>query len=333
MSSEGHRYFLGIDVGGTKSHALVADQDGEVVGFSQAGPGNWESVGYDGLTNVLKEISSHALSMAGIEVHDLAGVGMGLAGYDWPEQKQAHLSAIAPLGLACPVQIVNDSVLGIIAGADAGWGISIVSGTGCNCRGWSRDHRREGRVVGGANHWSGEAAGGYDILARAMREVTYEWDQRGPATALSTVFLEYTGAKDLDELIGGLYVGRYNYDASMLMRIFEVAHQGDPQAIEVMRWAGQELGGMAVGVVNQLGLQADEFDVVLIGSIYDGHPAITESLAATLNAVAPGARLVRLNVPPVVGGVLLGMEAAGVEFLAKRQRLIHSTDRMLKASR
>jgi N-acetylglucosamine kinase-like BadF-type ATPase len=332
MSNKERSYFLGIDVGGTKSHALVSDRDGEVVGFSQAGPGNWESVGYDGLTNVLKEISSQALNMADIEVHDLAGVGMGLAGYDWPDQKQAHLSAIAPLGLTCPVQIVNDSILGIIAGSAAGWGISIVSGTGCNCRGWSRDHQREGRVVGGANHWSGEAAGGYDILARAMRAVTFEWNQRGPATALSAIFLDYTGAQDLDDLIGGLYVGRFNFDTSLLMRIFEVAHQGDQQAVDVMRWAGQELGGMAVGVVNQLGLQSDEFDVVLIGSIYDGHPAIKESLAATLHAVAPGARLIRLNVPPVVGGVLLGMEAAGYEFHGKRQRLIHSTDSMLNHS-
>jgi hypothetical protein len=98
-----------------------------------------------------------------------------------------------------------------------------------------------------------------------------------------------------------------------------------------MRWAGQELGGMAVGVINQLDLQEERFDVVLIGSIFDGHPAIKDSLGETIHHVAPGGRLVRLNVPPVVGGVVLGMEAAGVDFRALRPRLIESTEILLKA--
>jgi len=323
------RFFLGVDVGGTKTHALVADENGTALGFVQAGPGNWEAVGYDGLTQTLKEVTTRALAEAGLRIEQIAGAGMGLAGYDWPSQKQAHLDAIHPLGLLCPLQIVNDAVLGILAGSEEGWGISVVSGTGCNCRGLSRDHRREGRVVGGAGHWSGEAAGGFDILARAMRAVTFEWSKRGPATALSSAFLAHTGAKDLDDLIEGAYVGRYGFDPAMIMLVFEVARRGDPQALEVMRWAGRELGGMAVGVIRQLEIQAEAFDVVLIGSIFDGHPLIAEALGETVQKEAPAARLTRLTVPPVVGGVLLGMEAANVDFRGKRIHLIESTNRLL----
>ena len=36
--------------------------------------------------------------------------------------------------------------------------------------------------------WSGEYAGGYDIVARAMQAVTFEWLKRGPATALTQGF-------------------------------------------------------------------------------------------------------------------------------------------------
>jgi N-acetylglucosamine kinase-like BadF-type ATPase len=323
------RYFLGVDAGGTKTHALVADETGQVSGFAEAGPGSWESIGHEQQTVVLKDVCSRAAQMARLRLEDISGTGMGLAGYDWPSQKAAHLEAIAPLGLKTPLQIVNDAVLGIAAGSEAGWGISVVSGTGCNCRGLSKDHQREGRVVGGANYWSGEAAGGFDILARAMRAVTFEWDSRGPATALTPAFLECMGALDLDDLIEGNYVGRYNLDHSMIMMVFKIARQGDPAAVEVMRWAGRELGGMAVGVARQLGLQNETFEVVLIGSIFDGHPAIRESLGETIREFAPGARLVRLNVPPVVGGVLLGMEAGGVDFHCKRQRIIETTDLFL----
>jgi len=323
------KYFLGVDGGGTKTHALIADENGQAVGFAHGGTGTWEGVGYDGLTEVLQEVSTHALDMAGIRMEQIAGVGIGLAGYDWPSQKQEHLNAIAAAGLNVPLQIVNDATLGIAAGAEEGWGVSIGSGTGCNCRGRSKDHLREGRVVGGANHWSGEAAGGFDILLRAMRAVTFEWAKRGPATALTPAFIKHAGAKDLDDLIEGIYVGWYGFDSTMIMLVFEIARAGDPQAIEVMRWAGQELGGMAVGVINQLDLQSEKFDVVLIGSIFDGHPAIKESVGETVHQVAPGARLVRLNVPPVVGGVLLGMEAAGLDLRTRRQRLIESTTKLL----
>jgi N-acetylglucosamine kinase-like BadF-type ATPase len=36
------RYFLGVGVGSTKSHALIGDENGRVTGFGHSGPGNWE---------------------------------------------------------------------------------------------------------------------------------------------------------------------------------------------------------------------------------------------------------------------------------------------------
>lgn len=324
------RYFLGIDAGGTKTHALIADERGEAVGFGLAGPGNWESVGYDGLANNLLDATLRAIKMAKITTAQITATGMGLAGYDWPSQRQAHLDAIQCLQLEGLQEIVNDATLGILAGAEEGWGISVVSGTGCNCRGWSRDHQKEGRVVGGANHWSGEAAGGFDILSRAMRAVAFEWVRRGPATALTPAFLQKTGANNLDELVEGVYLGKFDFDPAMILLVFEIARQGDPQALEVIRWAGNELGMMAVSVINQLELQKECFDVILIGSLYDGHPLMTESMRTTIQLIAPGARLVRLNVPPVVGGVVLGMQETGHDARKVRSNLIESTRKLFK---
>jgi N-acetylglucosamine kinase-like BadF-type ATPase len=326
------QYFLGIDVGGTKTHALVTDEAGRALGFGAGGPGNWEVVGYDGFTAVLQTAAGRAAQMAGIALDRIAGAGLGIGGYDWPSQRTPHLDAIAPLGLKCPLEIVNDATLGILAGSTEGWGVSVVAGTGCNARGWSRDHKRQGRAVGGMSHWSGEYAGGFDIVARAMRAVAFEWLKRGPATDLTRVFLEHTGAADLDDLVEGVYLQRYPFDPALVLLVFQTAHRGDPQALEVVRWAGAELGGMAVGVVNQLGLQKEAFDVILIGSLYDGHPLMTETLTHTVHAVAPGARPVRLDAPPVVGGVLLGMEQAGINGYGVRERMIRSTKKIMKKS-
>jgi N-acetylglucosamine kinase-like BadF-type ATPase len=325
------KHFLGVDVGGTKTAALLGDEAGNVIGYGIGGPGNYEGVGWDGFKASVRNATNQALQQAGLNLGDITGTGMGIAGYDWPSQKEKHLAALSEIGFYKSLGIVNDAVLGILAGAQDGWGVSVVSGTGCNCRGWSQDHTREGRVVGGASNWSGEYAGGFDILTRAMRAVTFEWARRGPATALKKIFIEQVGAKDLDDLIEGMYVDRYHsFDRSMVMKVFEIAGQGDLEALNVLRWAGTELGSMACGVIRQLDLQEETFDVVLIGSIFKGHPLIGQILAETIHPLAPKARLVHLTTPPVIGAVLLGMEQVlGKEAYAHRERLLETIRRTI----
>ena len=317
-----HRYFLGVDAGGTKTHALISDETGQVAGFGMAGPGNWEGVGLDGLTQSLKDSISQALDQAGLKVKDIFSCGMGLAGFDWPSQRSMILEAVAPISLECPLEIVNDTTLGIFAASEEGWGISVVSGTGCNCRGWSKDFKREGRVVGGGSFWSGEYAGGHDIAARAMRAITFEWNKRGPSTHLTPAFIKLLGARDIDDLVEGVYVGRFEFSPELIFTVFQIASQGDPEALNVIRWAGDELGQLACGVIRQLQFENEVFDVILIGSLFEGHPLMRESVAETIHGTAPGARLVRLSEPPVIGGVILGMQIAGLDTRFARVRLV-----------
>lgn len=317
------RYFLGIDVGGTKTHALIADELGQVVGFGQSGPGNHETVGYPGLANALETATRSALESARLAKGDLAGAGFGVAGYDWADERSATLAAIATLGLAAPVGAVNDAIIGLLAGSEAGWGVAVVAGTGCNCRGWDRARQREGQVTGGGQ-MMGEAAGATEVVAQAIRAVAYDWSGRGPHTQLTPAFIRHTGARDVVDLLHGLTEGRLHVGARAAPLVFEVAAAGDGAAHEVIAWAGRELGAMAVTVIRQLEFQTLDFDLVMVGSLFNGGPLLIEPMRATIQATAPGARLVRLNTPPVVGAVLLGMEQAGVDTAACRANLVRS---------
>ena len=109
-------------------------------------------------------------------------------------------------------------------------------------------------------------------------------------------------------------------------------HEADLMARRVIEWAGRELGGLANGVIRQLGFESLDFDVVLVGSLYEGGPLLTDAMRQTVHAVAPGARFVRLTAPPVVGGVLLGMEQVGLNGRAVRERLIETTQVLLNSS-
>jgi len=320
------RYFLGVDTGGTKSHALVADDLGRALGFGQGGPGNPESIGYDGLAEVLRLIVQEALAAAGITEDEIAGAGFGIGGYDWPSQREPILRAIHPLGLKASLEIVNDSIIGLLAGAAEGWGVAVVAGTSCNCWGWDRA-RREGRMTGFS--WLGEAAGGGELVLKAIQAVALEWTWRGPPTRLTQAFVELSHTRDVEDLLEGLTIGRIHLGAAAAPVVFQVAAEGDPVAGELILWAGRELGSMANGVIRQLGFEALSFDVVLAGRFFNGSPLLAETMRETIHALAPGARLVRLTAPPVVGGVLLGMEQAGEDTLALREAVIQSTLEML----
>jgi N-acetylglucosamine kinase-like BadF-type ATPase len=152
---------------------------------------------------------------------------------------------------------------------------------------------------------------------------------RGPKTRLTDAFVTATGASDVSDLLAGLMRGRYHLSADSALLVFGIASKEDPVALDLLRRAGCELGQLAIGVSRQLGITDLRFEVVLSGSFYDGSPLIQRSMAETVREVAPQARLVRLTAPPVVGGVMLAMERAGVPPAALRHRLIESTDELL----
>lgn len=324
-------YYLGVDAGGTKTHALIADEAGRAVGFGSGGPGNWQSVGFDGQRQVLRRVVEQALKMARITPGDLCAAGFGLAGYDWPSQLAEHRASVDSLGLRCPYEIVNDSVVGLLAGTSQGWGLVLIAGTGNNCRGRDRQGR-EGRISGEGIRF-GEFGGGGELVMRGIQAVAHEWTKRGPQTAMTKMFIDLTGAADLLDLIEGIDLERYHPDAAWALAVFQAAYAGDAAAREAIEWSARELGESACGVIRQLEIEKEEFEVVMAGSLFAGGELYINPLRETIQRLAPGARLVRLEAPPVVGGVLLGMEQVlGKKAYERREVLLRSTQALMQST-
>ena len=317
------QFFLGVDVGGTKCHALLADEHGRVLGFSEGGPGNHEEVGYNGLEKALQEVTQKALRSTSLTPDQIAGAGFGIAGYDWPSERQQTLKAITTLGLTAKIEAVNDAIVGLLAGASQGWGVAVVAGTGSNCWGW--DLERHTAHLTGCGSRFGEYGGAGNLIEKAVEAIALEWSRRGGPTQLTPAFIKAAGATHATDLIEGLSQGRYVIGPSLAPIVIRVAGQGDPVARGLLRWMGRELGDQARGVIRQLQIEDMEFEVVLVGSLYDGNPLMVDAMRETIQTLAPEARLVRLAAPPVVGGVLLAMEQCGLDILSIRDVLIKST--------
>lgn len=320
-------YFLGVDVGSSKTHALIAAEDGRCLAFGKAGGGNHQNGGYRVLTRALQRSVFQACEMAGIPVEELAGAGFGVSGFDWPSDLPGHLESIAALGLRCPCEVVNDAINGLLAGASQGWGVSVAAGSSVNCRG--RDPQgREGRIVGNGAYF-GEFGGAVEIVMKALQQVNYAWIKRIAPTSLTSIFLKASGAADIMELMEGLSNKRFKLPASLAVEVFQAANQGDPAAREVITWAGEELGWLAVAVIRQLDLQHTAVEVVQSGGVFEGGALLSQAMSRIILQHAPRARLIHLNAPPVVGAVVLGMHAAGLDGMAGRSTLRHCAGEML----
>jgi N-acetylglucosamine kinase-like BadF-type ATPase len=307
-----------MDVGGSRTRALLAGLDGEILGIGETGPGNPEVVGYDGLAAAMRDAFAAAIG----EHNDfvITGAGLGVAGFDWESERADTMAAIAKLGLSCPIVLKNDSALGLAAGSSEGWGINIAAGTSNNCYGLSREGR-EGRLAGGGG-LLGENGGALEIVAAAVVQINYARILRGPETSLTELFCARAAAPDPDAFVEGLTCGRISPRASWAPDVFAAARAGDEVANGIVAWAGAELGESAAAVARQIGIQNDTFEVLLSGSLFDLEPSLEKGIVAVLTLATPRARISRLNAPPVIGAVLLAATAAGRDPRAIKPRLL-----------
>jgi len=323
-------YLLGIDIGNSKTHALISDLSGNVVGFGQTGCGSYEVLGKEGMANVLNQVAQEALSDAKLNKPDIVAMGFGIAGYDWPTEKQIMIEAIESLGIKTAYEFVNDAVIGLLAGASKGWGIAVDAGTGNNVRG--RDQfGRIGRITGDGGLF-GEIGGAAELVWLAQVAATYAWTQRGPETKITQMFMDYADVASEDALIEGLAMKQIQLSPSIAQDVFRLAAEGDGVAQNIVKFSASELGLNVNAVIRQLNIQDLSFDVVLIGSIFKSGEIFIQPLKETIHEFAPKAQLISLTVPPVVGAVLLAVEVIQLRAEEIRERLIKSTQKILSSA-
>lgn len=322
------KYFLGIDVGSSKTHTLISDETGACIGFGKAWGGNHQGVGYDGLKNVLKESLDQARKMACVSADQIAGAGFGVAGYDFLSDRVPHLEAIASLGLSCPVEVVNDGANGLFAGATGGIGVNVTSGSSNNCRGRNK-YGKEGRIVGNGASF-GEYGGAIEIVQRGLQFVNYAWINRIPPTVLTKTYMNALGAKDEMDLMEGLSTEQYHLFPFLALDVINAAKAGDSAARDILHWSGQELGWLAVSVARQIEMEKDEVEIIQSGSVFEAGEIITDPMRDVVMKHLPKAKIIRLDGPPVVGAVILGMEQVHFDGYAVRKKMIQTAKEIIK---
>lgn len=317
---------LGIDGGGTKTHALALDETGAVVGHGVAGPSNYHSIGLDKALAVFNNVAQQAL---GDQIADCA-VGC-LGACDLPRDETNLTNGILGLGFARSVQCYNDVFAPLRVGSRFPYGVAVTCGSGFNACGIATDGRKAQLVSLGS--WTGDWGGGTDLGGAAMAAVYRAADWRGEPTILTDLVLNALNMPDLIAIAEQIETRQLTPQrvASLARLVFEAADGGDKPAQAIIKRLANEIVTAASAFLRRLDMAEMDVDVVLSGGLTQGRGTLLfDTVIALLAERHPLASLRRATVAPVLGAALLAFDALHVA--PPDVSAIHLPDRLVMAS-
>ena len=297
-------HVLGIDVGGTKTVCLLADEQGRVAAQGREQGANLQGAGELALEKVLHSVMDKTVAGQGVSP---SAICLGIAGVDRAADEAVVRGIVKRIGYQAKILVVNDALIALQAGIDTRSGIVIVAGTGSIAYG--RNAKGEAARSGGWGYVLGDEGSGYWIGRLALRAVVRHADGRGRVTSLTPRLLAHFGVERAADLIHKVYHEDIppGAIASLARYVQQSRDEGDVVASAILNRAADELMTAATAVMTRLELIDAEFSFVLAGGMFRAVPWLCDHLTLLLPALAPHSQTIRLEVEPALGAVRLAI--------------------------
>jgi len=248
-----------------------------------------------------------------------------VANADLPEDEQRLAGMLAAQGWTETVAVSNDTFAvlraGLVDPGPGGWGVAVTCGAGINCVGVAPDGRTARYLALGTI--SGDWGGGHGLGLAALWLAARAEDGRGEPTRLREAVAGHFGLPDVRDVVIGIHQGKITEDELLGLApvLLDVANSGDEVARGLVRRQADEICVMACTVIRLLGLAASAaVPVVLGGGLLTARdPLLTGWVQERLAAEVPGAEPRIVDVPPVAGAALLGLDRAGAGAAAEQR--------------
>jgi len=303
-------FVIGVDGGGTKTRALLADERGEqiaeAVGAASAvKPGEIEhSAGV--IAGVVRDVLEIA-ERAGARPRVLA---VGVAGVGREPEREALLEALVAQQLADEVSVVPDYAIALEDAFSDGPGVLLIAGTGSMAFGRS-PAGATARCGGWGPAFGDEGSGGW-IGRRALSVVAAAADGREPETALTGAVLTAAEVSEVTDLIRWASGAPAAQLATLAPVVMSVADAGDLRANSIVSMAVEELALHIRALARQL--FADErasVPVALTGGLLRKGTSLRKRLEHRLKTAVPGAHVRAEEIDAARGAVRSALRLLG----------------------
>jgi len=310
---------LAVDGGNSKTDVALVAADGTLLA-SVRGPGVPGVAKLGETIGVLGSTARLAAGQAGL-LSDGRGPRIArhlsacVANADLPEEERELDDALRAEGWCDTTHVANDTFAVLRAGLDGPgphWGVAVTCGAGINCVGVAPDGRTSRLLALGplTGDWGGGGSLGQEAVWWAIRAE----DGRGPQTALREAVAAHFGEASMYDVAVGFHTGKFGWDAlrRLVPVLFGVAEAGDEVAANVVRRQAGEVCVMALAAMRRLGLADQPVPVILGGGVLTARdPLLTGEITKRLADEAPLATARIVDIPPVAGAALLGLDHIG----------------------
>ena len=224
-------YYLGVDGGGTKTTAVVTDENGNIITKKTGGTINFYSVGTDiarrNLSDLMNEITAET------EIQSFSGAFIGCSALDCEaDSKTADMLCKGVIN-ADKLKMHSDVYIALKSVKDAKCPCVAICGTGSIAAG--EDENGNIYVTGGWGHILGDEGSAYSIAVTALKNCCTLID-RGEDGAILKAANEFFGVTDFRKAIDIIYSPDMTKDklARFASVVGKLADEGDELSAGIM---------------------------------------------------------------------------------------------------
>lgn len=292
--------FLGIEGGGTRTVAILADAAGHLVKRVEAGPANLRLLSDAALVRHFRSLAR--------KFPRPAALGIGLAGVRDERDHGRILGAASSAWPKIPCAVSHDLETALAASEHASEEkpiarVIVLSGTGSCCYG--RNSGGQPAKVGGWGHLLGDKGSGYEIGLRALKAVVYYFDRDNHWPALGQRILRVLQLNEPNDLIGWAQLADKSEIAALAVEVFRAWEKRDRIANDILEGAAHILAKDAAACARRLAPAGRAVHFVLAGSVLLKSPRFARLMGRRLREVWPNALISRLELEGAWGAVVL----------------------------
>jgi N-acetylglucosamine kinase-like BadF-type ATPase len=303
-------YFLGVDGGGTRTAAWLADSEGKLLARVESGPSNPTKVGFRAAEREILKAFHACWRKAGFppaaaarasHPPALRAVCAGVAGVD---RASVHRPLLAWMRRHLPARhylLTSDAAIALAAAVRDAPGIIVIAGTGSIA--FARD--AEGKLLraGGWGIPFDDRGSGYDLGRSAVSAALEAFDGRAPHTLLMDRICRQLELRDIAEIISTKL--DQQQIAALFPLVIDAAREGDLVARYLCDAGARSLANLALALLNRAGWARRAIPVVTTGGVFRASDLIRRAFARHLRRFAPQAQVELLERPPVEGALWL----------------------------
>lgn len=299
------RFFLGVDGGGSKTTAVVFDQNGRLICSDCGESINYYSVGIENARQSMKDI----INNLSVKEFECAVIGMSALNERATDEETERFCS----GVINSQKIIMDSDLFVALEAMNAENecAAIISGTGS----MAVMRNADGKIshTGGWGYILGDEGSGYSIGLSGIKAAIKSAENYGPETTLLGECLDYFSIESIYELIDLYYektVSRKT-TAAFAKTVCKCAESGDSVAINIIETEANELVKTALGLLKDA---KKEIPIGLWGGVFQNNAIFRNRFAKTLSE-SSFANVKLIDFTPEIGAIFAAYKESDIRIV------------------